>query len=129
MLPGLSGIDLVAVMIRYLEHGTERLVVVCSAYQPYDSEDPPPSKELEERVSYCEEEHLHLIVGDDSNAHYSAWDSTDCNWRGEALVEFLDASGLEILNRGNEPTFCNGYRSEVINITLGYVRLLENIQN
>jgi hypothetical protein len=44
-------------------------------------------------------------------------------------VEFLHASGLEILNRGNEPTFCNGYRSEVIDIPLGYVGLLENIQN
>jgi hypothetical protein len=110
MLPGLSGRDLVAVMVRYLEDGTERRVVVCSAYQPYDSEDPPPSKELEELVRYCEEEHLHLIVGCDSNAHHAAWGSTDCNWRGDALVEFLDASGLEILNRGNEPTFCNGYR-------------------
>jgi hypothetical protein len=92
---------------------------VCSAYQPYDSKDPPPSKELEELVRYCEEEHLNLIVGCESNVHHAAWGSTDCNGRGEALVEFLDASGLEILNRGNEPTFCNGYRSEVIDITLG----------
>jgi hypothetical protein len=44
-------------------------------------------------------------------------------------VEFLDASGLEILNQGNEPTFCNGYRSEVIDITLGSFGLLDNIKN
>jgi hypothetical protein len=36
-------------------------------------------------------------------------------------VEFLDPSGLEILNRG--------YRSEVIDITLGSTGLLENIEN
>jgi hypothetical protein len=127
MLPGLSGRELVAVMDRYLEGGMERRVVVCSAYLPYDSKDPPPSKELEELVRYCEE-HLHLIVGCDSNAHHTAWGSTDCNCRGEALVEFLDASGLEILNRGNEPTFCIGYRSEVIDSTLGSLGLLDNIQ-
>jgi hypothetical protein len=33
-------------------------------------------------------------------------------------VEFLGASNLEILNRDNEPTFFNGHRSEVIDITL-----------
>jgi hypothetical protein len=40
-------------------------------------------------------------------------------------VEFLAASGLEILNRGNEPTFCNGCRSEVIDINLGSFGLLD----
>jgi hypothetical protein len=42
-------------------------------------------------------------------------------------VEFLGASNLEILNQGNEPTFCNGYRSEVTDITLVSSGLLENI--
>jgi hypothetical protein len=125
MLPGLSGRFMVAGMVRYLEEGTERRLVVYSPYQPYDSEDPPPSKELEELVRNCEEERLQLILGCDSNAHHAAWGNTDCNWRGEALVEFLDASGLEILNRGNEPTFFNEYRSEVIDITLGSVGLLK----
>jgi hypothetical protein len=54
--------------------------------------------------------------------------STNCNGREEALVEFLGTSSLEILNRGNEPNFCNGYRSEVTDITLGSIRLLENIE-
>jgi len=46
-------------------------LVICSAYLPYDSEDPPPSKELEELVRYCKNENLYL-VGCDSNAHHSA---------------------------------------------------------
>jgi hypothetical protein len=125
ILPGFSGRDLV--LVKYLEDGTERRVVICSAYLPYDAKD-PPSRELEELVRYCEE-HLHLIVGCDSNAHHDAWGSTDCNGRVEALVEFLDASGLEILNWGNEPTFFNRYRSEVIDITLGFFGLLDNIEN
>jgi hypothetical protein len=41
MLPGFSSRDLVAVLIKYNEDGAERQLVVCSAYRPYDSEDPP----------------------------------------------------------------------------------------
>jgi hypothetical protein len=44
-------------------------------------------------------------------------------------VEFLGASNLEIINRGNERTFCHGYRSEVIDITLGSSGLLESIMS
>jgi hypothetical protein len=43
-------------------------------------------------------------------------------------VEFLSISSLEILNQGNEPTFCNGYRLGVIDIILGSIGLLENIE-
>ena len=50
MLPGFSCRDLVAVLIKYNEEGVERRLVVYSAYLPYDSEDPPPSKECEDLV-------------------------------------------------------------------------------
>ena len=70
-------------------------------------------------MRYCENENLCLVVGCDSNAHHSVWGSTNCNSRGEALVEFLNSSNLKILNRGNDPTKCSGGRLEVIDITLG----------
>jgi hypothetical protein len=44
-----------------------------------------------------------------------------------ALVEFLNTTTLEILNRGNEPTCCSGGRLEVIDITLGSLRLLDSV--
>jgi hypothetical protein len=72
--------------------------------------------------------HLHLIIGCDSNAHHTAWGRTNCNGRGKALVEFLGTSSLEILNQDNEPNFFNGYRSDVIDITVGSIGLLENIK-
>jgi hypothetical protein len=50
VLPGFSCRDLVAVLVKYNEDGAERRLVVCSAYLPYDSEDPTPSRELEELV-------------------------------------------------------------------------------
>lgn len=81
---------------------------------------------MEELERYCENENLFLIVGCDSNAHQTAWGSTNCNGRGESLLEFLSSLNLEILNRGNEPTFCNVSRQEVIDITLGSYGLLES---
>jgi len=124
MLPRLSCRDMVAVLLKCDEEGTERRLVVCSAYLPYYSEDPPPSKEFEEFVRYCENENVYLVVGRDSNAHCSVWGSTNCNSRGEALMEFLNSSNLEILYRGNEPNFCSGGRLEVTDITLGPFGLL-----
>jgi hypothetical protein len=87
-------------------------LVVCSAYLLYHSENSPPTKEFEELVRYCEDKHLYLINGCHSNAHHSVWGSTNCNDRGEAFVEFLSASNLEILNWGmNPPSVVDkGYR-------------------
>jgi hypothetical protein len=62
MLPGFSCRDLVAVLVKYTVDGVERCLVVCSAYLPDDSEDPPPMRELEELVRYCEKERLYLVV-------------------------------------------------------------------
>jgi len=104
MLPGFSCRGLVAALINYNEEGAERRLVVCSAYLPYDSKDPPPSKELEELVRYCETENLHLVMGCDSNAHHIVWGGNNCNDRGVTLVEFLNSMNLEILNQGNVPT-------------------------
>jgi hypothetical protein len=128
MVAGFFCRDLVAVLVKYFEDGAERWLVVCFAYPLYDSKDPPPTKESEELMRYCEDEHLYLIMGCDSNAHHSAWGSTNYNDR-EALVEFLGASNLEILNQGNEPTFCNGHRLVVIDITQGSFGLLESIMS
>jgi hypothetical protein len=40
MIPRFSCRDLVAVLINYDEEGVERRLVICSAYLPYDSEEP-----------------------------------------------------------------------------------------
>jgi exonuclease III len=128
MLPGFSFRDLVAVQIEYDEGEEKRSVVVCSVYLPFDS-DLPPTREFEELLHYCEEKTLSRIVGCDSNCHHTVCGSTNCNDRGMALVEFLNPTNLEILIRGNEPTFCNSRRVEVLDITLGSCELLERIKD
>ena len=94
-----------AILIKYIAAGAERQLVVCSAYLPYGSEDPPPSRELEELVRYCKNENLCFIVGCDSNAHHTVWGSSNCNGRGESLYEILNTTNLEIINQGKEPNF------------------------
>jgi len=59
MLPVFSCRDLVAFPMNYNDCEAERHSVVCSAYFPYDSKDPPLSREFEEFISYCEEENLY----------------------------------------------------------------------
>jgi hypothetical protein len=54
------------------------------------------------------------ILECDSNAHHSAWGSTTFTDRGDALVWFLSASFLEILNWGNEPTFSSEQRQDMV---------------
>jgi hypothetical protein len=78
-------------------------------------------------MRYVERKNLQLVICCDSNAHHIVWGSTNCNDKGEALVEFLNSSNLEILNQGNEPTFCSGGRLEAIDISLGHFGLLEII--
>ena len=75
----------------------------------------------------CENENIQLLVGCNSNVHHTAWESTNCSGRRENLIEFLNSSNLEILIRGNEPTFCTSVSQEVNDITLGSYGLLENI--
>ena len=42
-------------------------------------------------------------------------------------MEFLHYTNLEILNKGNESTFCTIVRQEVIHITLGSYGLMDSI--
>jgi len=57
------------------------------------------------------------------------WSSTNCNVRGVALLEFLNSRNREILNQGNDPTYCSARRLEVIDITLGSFGYLESFKS
>lgn len=52
------------------------------------------------------------------NAHYVVWGTSDNNGRDKSLLDFIVSSQLLICNTGNESTFLNKVRKEVIGITL-----------
>jgi hypothetical protein len=111
--------DVVMVRLSFHGEGSTRDLTVTSAYLPYDSDEPPPSGELRDVVNYFCRNNLQLIAGCDANAHHIVWGSTGINPRGSSLLEYLVSANLNILNKGNEPTFVVSNRQEVIDLTLG----------
>jgi hypothetical protein len=115
--------DLTAVKITTPNSGGPRKIVLGSAYLPFDDADPPPTSGVEKLVKGCREEGTHLIIDCDANLHHSSWGSTNTNNRGKSLFNYIMANGLDIMNRGNRPTFVNSTRQEVIDITIATSKL------
>jgi hypothetical protein len=45
--------DATTVRITYTYRGRSEELIVASAYLPYDSEEPPPTKEMRDIIDYC----------------------------------------------------------------------------
>jgi hypothetical protein len=60
---------------------------------------------------------------------HGARGSRDINSRGAAMLEYLFVIHLDILNRGNEPTFVNRVRRQVIDISLTSSNIWHEVQN
>jgi hypothetical protein len=74
-------------------------------------------------------ENLQLIAGCDANAHHIVWGSTGINPRGSSLLEYLVSANLNILNKGNEPTFVVSNRQEVTDLTLGTDKVVDLVSD
>jgi len=111
--------DLTTVELTWRAGGKVCKAIVGSVYLPYDSSDPPPSRELDLLVEETLAGGQQLILGCDANAHHSSgWGSSDTNQRGEFLLQYLVSKNLFICNVGDQPTFVTRNRSEVIDITV-----------
>jgi hypothetical protein len=62
--------EVTMVRVTYTRGGSKRELIVTSAYLPYDSGEPPPSRGLREVIDYCIRNKLQLIVGCDADAHH-----------------------------------------------------------
>jgi hypothetical protein len=69
-------------------------------------------------VTWCKAERTHLIIGCDANSHHTSWGSTNINNRDESLFNYIFPNGLDIMNKGNRPTFVTCNRQEVIDTTI-----------
>uniref|UniRef100_A0A6V7J874 Endonuclease/exonuclease/phosphatase domain-containing protein n=1 Tax=Bracon brevicornis TaxID=1563983 RepID=A0A6V7J874_9HYME len=121
--------DVVAAVIKLKLRGRLRSVAVCSAYPPSDSVDPPPCKKLTELVEFCAANDTLLIMSSDANAHHTLWGRSNTNKRRTALLNFVVATNLEILNRGSRPTLVTSRCQEVIDVTLSDISLAGMIEN
>jgi hypothetical protein len=96
---------------------------------PYDSDEPPLTKEVRDVIDYCHSKKKQLIIGCDANAHHTLWGSTGSNPKGESLMEFLVSSKLNILNHGNEPNFVVCNRKKIIDLTLVTNKIVNLVSN
>ncbi|CAL8087460.1 unnamed protein product [Orchesella dallaii] len=62
-------------------------IVFASVYMPHDTQ-VHPSATLRKLVEYCEGYNTDLVIGTDANSHHLLWGSSDCNDRGERLMEY-----------------------------------------
>ena len=110
--------DCAVVQLRITRNKKRHDFILISAYFPYDSVDSPPPEEFQSAIRYARSKGLPVIAGVDANAHNRVWGSTDDNDRGEDLLEYLTTADLQILNRGDSPTFVTTNRREVLDLTL-----------
>ncbi len=120
ILPELSVRDCTVAKMKVKQDGVKE-VIIASVYLPYDTLSLPPTEELERLIDYSKRVQIPVVIGMDANSHHVIWGSSDINPRGNALLEFIAANELVILNQANEPTFVNSVRREVVDITLSTV--------
>ena len=101
--------------------GDCRTIRFSSVYLKYEEPD-PPSVMMRDIVQHSAEENKEIILGID----HILWRSTDINPREQPLVEYMVITNLNILNKGNEPTFLNVRRRQVIDQTL-WITLVGNL--
>jgi hypothetical protein len=64
-----------------------------------------PPREVEKLVAWCRAIGSDLVIGCDANAHHTNWRSSNINNSSESLFNFIMANDLDIMNKGNRPTF------------------------
>lgn len=92
-------------------------LLVASCYMPGTAV-LPYTDLLTEAVKFSKDKGVPMILGCDANSHHTVWGSTDINPRGNLLLQFIADAELDILNRGNVPTFVTKNRKEVLDVTL-----------
>ena len=116
-LPQLGNKDQTAVRVKYSRAGKVQEFILASTYLP-STDNTIPTVSLTNLVHYSMESHTPLVIGCDSNSHHVFWGSADTNDRGTLLLEYLLSTNLQIVNKGNVPTFDTGRRRSVIDLTL-----------
>lgn len=112
MVTDYSGLDICTVQIKI----RGRISMVSSVYM--DINKSVRCDILTGLIRYCRAGNIPLLIGMDSNAHSSSWGSKEDNARGLELEEFLLEEDLHLLNRGNTPTFVQGKKESIIDLTV-----------
>lgn len=127
-MPHLSDADVATVLLKTGNNFDESLLL-SSIYLGHDCTEAIPGESVRATVKYSNDLSIPLIMGGDVNAHHEVWGSNDTNPRGRNLLEFLATTDLEILNRGNSPTFVTSRRAEVLDLTVCSQSIVSKVIN
>ena len=108
---------------------TDRTVWMVSSYMADDAETTAPPAIIRRIADHCTVNGIPLIISCDANAHHVTWGSTNTNRRGETLFEFLFGADIYVCNQGAEPTFVVANRSEILDLTLASVQVMNHVKN
>ena len=89
----------------------------------------PPPEGLVKLKSFCEENNFILAIGSDCNSHHALWGCEYNNKRGDALADYILSHDIHVVNTGSKPTFHVKNRTQILDITLADIRMLEHIEN
>jgi Reverse transcriptase (RNA-dependent DNA polymerase)/Endonuclease-reverse transcriptase len=87
----------------------------------------PITTEMSNMCDYAAKNNLEILICCDANAYNKIWKMDKNNTRGESLINFAVDKNLIILNKGDTPTFVQGNKSSIIDITLASPSLSTNI--
>ncbi|WP_369199187.1 hypothetical protein, partial [Streptomyces djakartensis] len=109
-----------------LKQGVDTIYFV-SAYFPGNEDSGIPNQKVID-ITLSKKK---VVVGCDANAHNESYGSTNTNFRGECLLDFIIDNDLNICNRGKESThiFGNGLRKEVLDVTFSSLSLVSCIKD
>ena len=111
-LEELSNPDIASGLIRF-EDGEE--VMLVSAYMAGDK---GIDNTLYRIMDYAKEKTLEVVICSDANARATLWGCQETNLRGEALMDFMIETGLDLANLGDEPTYVRTNSKSIIDVTL-----------
>ena len=80
-------------------------------------------------LDHCHTHSLPIIIGSDTNAHSTLWSSPTSNSRGEILEDLIVQYNLQVLNRGDSPTFRTSRAKSIIDVSLVSTSLVPTVVN
>lgn len=131
ILSPFSSRDIISIKCNHTHKG--RKTILCSVYMAHEPNkpdiDPEVVTKLENLVLHAKNNNTNLIVGIDCNGHHKLWNSTSNSPRGKKVAALINKLNLDLLNKGDLPTFVNTRgHSTIIDITLSNSLSTPNIK-
>lgn len=114
------------------KEGSKTELLISSIYCPDNK--PMISATMRDLITQMKLDNKNFILAGDFNAHHLNWGSKDINIRGDALMDWILANDLDIINHGGLPTRCRNWTNPLeprthIDLTISNSNITHKINN